>query len=116
MQDKLEHLFKLQDEFQKRWFDFPKLTELERQKLTIEFVGHCIEELIEFKQELPARKHWRKNKEKPANTRKMRLEYSDIMHFLITIALINGWTAEDVYKDFIKKHEVNEDRQDKYDY
>lgn len=114
--DALKHMFDLQEEFENRWFNFSELTEVEKQELTNEFVGHCIEELIEFRQELPARKHWKKDNCKPANVRKMKLEYSDIMHFLITIALINGWSADDVYKSFIKKHQVNNDRQDKFGY
>jgi len=41
----------------------------------------------------------------------MKEEYVDALHFFITIAIINGWTAEDIYEAYTKKNKVNHIRQ-----
>jgi len=111
MSDKLEHIFQLQREFGKKFTNFGNLSEMEKQKAVIDFIGHCQEELIELKQEIPSRKHWSKRNSRPMDQRKMLLEFVDIIHFLVTIALIMEWDANDVYQMYLHKNKVNHDRQ-----
>ena len=112
--DKLENLFTLQAEFEKRFFDFKSMTEKEKQLITIEFLGHLFEELAECRAELPLRKHW--EKDGVTDQRKLKLEIIDCFHFLITICLIWGFDFNDIYKTFLHKHEVNINRQDSWNY
>ena len=109
--DKLEHIFELQELFGRKFTDFGNMSEMEKQSAIIEFIGHCQEELIELKQEIPSRKHWSKRNGKPMNQRKMLLEFVDVIHFLITIALIMEWSADDIYKVYLQKNKINHKRQ-----
>ena len=38
----------------------------------------------------------------------MLLEYVDVIHFLVTIALIMEWTADDFYEWYLKKNKSND--------
>ena len=46
----------------------------------------------------------------------MQLEVVDVFHFLINICLVWEWNAEDIYKTFVKKSDVNRKRQDEWGY
>ena len=41
-----------------------------------------------------------------------RVEVVDMMHFLISAALVLGMTANDLFEAYTKKHRVNLDRQE----
>lgn len=110
--DKLSHLFDLQTEFQQRFFDFKSMTEEQKQLMLVDFLGHLQEEIAEVRQELPYRKHWKRADGKPCDRRKLGLELVDCFHFLINSMLVFGFTADEVYEIFLKKHDINILRQD----
>ena len=110
--DKLQHLFQLQKLFGSKFTNFDELNEHERQIKTLEFIDHLIEELIELRRECPIRKHWSKKRFNIPDKQKQLDEYVDALHFFITIALVNGWSAQNVYDAYLSKNAVNHQRQD----
>lgn len=109
--DKLEYIFQLQKKFGSKFVDFDSLTPEEKQIKSLEFLGHLGEELVEFRRELPLRKHWSSKRTTPVDQTKLLDEYVDALHFFVSIALINGWTSEDVYDAYIAKNQENINRQ-----
>jgi len=108
--EKLEQIFEFQKEFGSRFIDFDKLNEEQQELKTLEFIDHCIEELIEMRKEIPRRKHWKKLT--PVDKVKLLDEYVDVLHFFIELAIINGWTAETIYQGYLDKNKVNHQRQE----
>lgn len=41
-----------------------------------------------------------------------RVEVIDLFHFLVSLAQVLGMTADDVYQAYLKKNQVNHNRQD----
>jgi len=107
----LEKIFKKQFEFGKKFTPFGKLNDLSKQVFTLNFIGHAIEELNEMRRELPLRKDWSKNKFNKVDNEKLLKEYIDVLHFFVTIALVNEWTAKQVYNAYMAKNKVNHERQ-----
>lgn len=108
----LKHIFELQHKFGKKFTDFGNLSEEDKNAKTLEFIDHCIEELIEMRREIPSRKHWSSKKDDPVDKGKLKDEYVDVLHFFISLALINEWTAEDVYNAYLSKNNINHQRQE----
>ena len=54
-------------------------------------------------------KWWSKDK---INMQNIRVEIVDIMHFLVSLALAAGLTAEEFHRLYTAKHKVNEQRQE----
>lgn len=54
-------------------------------------------------------KWWSKDK---VDLQNARVEIVDMLHFLISLSLASGMTAEDLYLMYCKKHEVNNKRQE----
>jgi len=107
----LEEIFRLQRAFGEKFINFDGLSDIEREVLSLEFIDHCIEELIEMRKEIPRRKHWKKLT--PVNKEKLFEEYIDVLHFFIELAIINKWDASDLYNCYLKKNKVNHERQQK---
>lgn len=115
--DMFEDIFLLQKQFEERVepfvnnkFEFSDYQEQER--ITLDFIDHTIEELIELRRELPVRKSWSSKRDNPPDENKTKEEYIDALHFFVTIAIINGWNAKDIYDAYIKKNNINHIRQD----
>ena len=111
MVDKLEEIFRLQKKFGSKFTDFDSLDYTSKQFKTLDFINHTIEELIELRRECPIRKHWSSKKDQAPDKEKLLNEYVDALHFFVTIALCNHWTAEDVYNAYLKKNNINHERQ-----
>lgn len=108
---KLEEIFELQKKFGQKFTNFGGLDEQEKKIKTLEFIDHCIEELIEMRREIPFRKHWSSKRDNPVDKARLLDEYVDVLHFYVSLALINEWTAEDIYNAYLDKNKVNHDRQ-----
>lgn len=109
--DKLDRLFEMQYEFGSKFCDFPTVGVQESQQKTMEYINHTIEELFEMRREMPIRKHWSTKMNQIPNWNKAKEEYVDALHFFISIALINGWSANDIFIAYCDKHKLNEQRQ-----
>jgi len=114
--DMFVEIFKLQKEFGSKFLDFDEIPKLHstRQQATLDFIDNTIEELMEMRREMPLRKFWRKDHatQKPQWHKALK-EYVDALHFFITIALVNGWSAKQIFETYKLKNSVNHDRQKK---
>ena len=113
MNDMLEDIFKRQMAFQKKVLPLEGLaiTDTKKQKLALFFIGHTIEELIELRREFPLRKNWSITQYNNPVWSDALMEYVDALHFFVNIALVCGWSAEEVYSAYVKKNEINKKRQ-----
>ena len=113
-EDKLEHIFALQKKFGSKFTDFDFFAAKRSgntQRAILKFIDHTIEELIELRREMPVRKEWSAKQYGSADWDKALDEYVDVMHFFVSIALIAGWDADTVYEAYLKKNNVNHERQ-----
>lgn len=111
-EDMFTQLFSMQEKLGKKFNNFKRISKskYQRQLKTMEFIGHVNEELVEMKRELPIRKDWSKRKKDDPDWDKVLVEYVDALHFFISIALLNGWTAEQVFDAYCAKNTVNHKR------
>jgi dimeric dUTPase (all-alpha-NTP-PPase superfamily) len=120
--DKLQNIFSLQKQFGKRFCNFDtfnknNLKEYEKDiinqekvKWTKEFIICCQDELSEILNWLPW-KHWKKYKKEKINNKEVKYEIIDLMHFVISLALLFGMTADEFYSLYVTKMEENNNRQ-----
>jgi dimeric dUTPase (all-alpha-NTP-PPase superfamily) len=66
-----------------------------------------VREIAEFLDEVPYTKKWKKLEGVTIDKGKILEEGVDILHFLIELFLICGFSADDVYKAFESKHKQN---------
>lgn len=112
--DKLTNMMVLQKEAQrKHGYDFDTMTQEERSAYIKEYTQHLSVESGEMLKELPYFKPWKSYSEH-ANATQMsysRAEFADMLHFFINVALGLGFTADELYREFLKKHKINYKRQ-----
>jgi dimeric dUTPase (all-alpha-NTP-PPase superfamily) len=53
---------------------------------------------------------WWKRTKKEFDVEKAREELIDIVHFVLDVALVLGMSADDIYREYIKKNEINLER------
>ncbi|MCC2383525.1 dUTPase [Bacillus cereus] len=108
MTDKLTELFELQSELDNRI-----ISERNIDKSLDEWVvGITLameSEIDEIRREVNWK--WWKN-EKPIDKEALQGEVIDMWHFLISLSLICGLSAEDVYRIYLEKNQENHARQD----
>ncbi len=56
-------------------------------------------------------KPWKNPQSLDANHEQRLMETADILHFLVPLALDQGFTAEELYRAYIAKNEENRERQ-----
>ena len=110
MADRLEHIFEMQKELNKRiGVDTDNMNDDERVKWTLNYSRAMGQELAELIDSVPW-KWWAKYQK--FDKQNARVEVADMFHFLISLAQTLGLTAEDVYQTYLKKNKVNFERQD----
>ena len=108
--DKLEEIFKLQEQLNKRiGVDTASLTDEERQKWVLNYCRAMTQEIAELTDSVPW-KWWAKYQK--FDKQNARVEVIDLLHFLISIAQVLEMNADDFYNAYTKKHQVNVSRQD----
>ena len=108
--DKLEEIFKMQYELNKRiGIDAATLSEEEQVKWTLNYIRALQQEAAELTDSVPW-KWWAKYQK--LDLQNARVEVVDMMHFLISIAQVLGMTADDFHQAYLKKNAVNHNRQD----
>ncbi len=109
--DKLNELFQMQDSLNKRiGVDSSKITsEEDRTEWTLNYCRAMTQELAELTDSVPW-KWWAKYQK--FDLQNARVEVVDLFHFLISLAQVLGMDADEVYKIYLKKNEVNLQRQD----
>jgi dimeric dUTPase (all-alpha-NTP-PPase superfamily) len=108
--DKLEEIFQLQDQLNKRiGMNAEALTEEERVKWVLNYTRAMTQEIAELVDSVPW-KWWAKYQQ--FDVQNARVEVVDLFHFLISIAQVLGMSPDDVYQAYLKKNQVNHQRQD----
>ena len=87
----------------------PPPTEEEKAKWILNYTRAMQQELAELVDSVPW-KWWAKYQK--FDEQNARVEVIDLFHFLISIAQSLGMSADDVYQAYVKKNQVNHQRQD----
>jgi len=108
--DKLETIFFLQDGLNRRiGVETAKLDEEGRVKWVLNYVRAMQQELAELTDSVPW-KWWAKYQK--FDQQNARVEVVDLFHFLVSIAQVLGMSADDVHQAYLKKNQINHQRQD----
>jgi dimeric dUTPase (all-alpha-NTP-PPase superfamily) len=108
--DKLEEIFRLQEQLNKRiGVDTAHMSEEQRQQWVLNYCRAMSQEIAELTDSVPW-KWWAKYQK--FDKQNARVEVIDLLHFLISIAQVLEMTPEDFFDAYTKKHKVNFARQD----
>lgn len=108
--DMLKAMFHMQEELNKRiGVDCSSMTEEEQIKWVLNYCRATTQELAELTDSVPW-KWWAKYQEFDKHNAK--IEVVDLFHFIISLAMVLGMSAEDVHDVYMQKNKVNFDRQD----
>jgi dimeric dUTPase (all-alpha-NTP-PPase superfamily) len=108
--DKFEEIFRLQAVLNKRiGVDLDNLPEAEKAKWVLNYTRAMSQEMAELIDSVPW-KWWAKYQK--FDEQNARVEVIDLFHFLVSIAQTLGMTADDVFQAYLKKNEVNHQRQE----
>lgn len=111
MTDKLNDIFERQRKFMIMLgndLNRPHFTIDQRQINDLVLATHV--ELTEFLNEFHW-KYWKQNGH--TNVEQAKGELIDVLHFIFELAILIGMTPEDLYFRYVKKNEINIERQDK---
>jgi dimeric dUTPase (all-alpha-NTP-PPase superfamily) len=109
-QDKLEEIFQLQEQLNKKiGVDTTVLDEEGKTKWLLNYTRAMQQELAELTDSVPW-KWWAKYQK--FDEQNAKVEVIDLFHFLISMAQVLGMTPQDVFEAYTKKHKVNVQRQE----
>lgn len=107
--DKLENIFELQEQLNKRiGVDMSDMTDEDRAKWILNYVRAMQQELAELTDSVPW-KWWAKYQD--FDKQNAKVEIVDLFHFLISLAQVMGMNANDIHEAYLKKNKVNHDIQ-----
>ena len=108
--DKLDTIFKMQDTLNQRiGVVTENLSEEEKTKWVLNYTRAMQQEIAELIDSVPW-KWWAKYQE--FDEQNAKVEIIDLFHFLISLAQVMGMTPDDVYNAYVKKNQVNHNRQE----
>ncbi len=108
--DKLEAIFALQEALNKRIGVHTATLDEEGQiKWTLNYIRAMQQEMAELTDSVPW-KWWAKYQ--TFDRQNARVEVVDLFHFLVSIAQTLGLSADDIYQAYLKKNQINHQRQD----
>jgi dimeric dUTPase (all-alpha-NTP-PPase superfamily) len=108
--DKLEELFRMQQALNERiGVRTAAMSEAEQTQWVLNYTRAMSQEMAELIDSVPW-KWWAKYQKFDAQN--ARVEVVDLFHFLISLAQVLGMSADDVFNAYLKKNEVNFQRQD----
>jgi len=108
--DKLEAIFALQEELNQRiGVSTEGMSEEEQGRWVLNYSRAMQQEIAELVDSVPW-KWWAKYQD--FDEQNAKVEVIDLFHFLISIAQVLGLSADDVYQAYVKKNEVNHQRQE----
>jgi dimeric dUTPase (all-alpha-NTP-PPase superfamily) len=109
--DKLDEIFRLQEALNLRiGVDTRHMTDEQRQQWVLNYCRAMTQETAELTDSVPW-KWWAKYQ--TFDKQNARVEVVDLLHFLVSLALVLELTPDDFYQAYTKKHQVNLDRQDR---
>ena len=108
--DKLEAIFALQGALNRRiGVDTAALDDAGQIQWTLNYIRAMQQELAELTDSVPW-KWWAKYQQ--FDRQNARVEVVDLFHFLVSIAQTLGLSADDIYQAYLKKNQINHQRQD----
>jgi dimeric dUTPase (all-alpha-NTP-PPase superfamily) len=108
--DKFEEIFRMQDALNRRiGVALPPPTEEEKAKWILNYTRAMQQEIAELVDSVPW-KWWAKYQK--FDEQNARVEVVDLFHFLISLAQTLGMSADDVFQAYVKKNQVNLQRQE----
>jgi dimeric dUTPase (all-alpha-NTP-PPase superfamily) len=108
--DKLEEIFRMQEALNTRiGVQLRDIPEPEQIKWVLNYTRAMQQELAELVDSVPW-KWWAKYQK--FDQQNARVEVIDLFHFLISLAQTLGMSADDVYAAYVKKNQVNHQRQE----
>ncbi len=108
--DQLRELFRLQRSLNERIGVFTEnMAEAEKTRWVLNYCRAMGQELAELTDSVPW-KWWAKYQN--FDEQNARVEVVDLFHFLISLAQVLGMSADDVFQAYVKKNQVNFQRQD----
>ena len=108
--DQLHELFRMQKSLNERiGVHTDSMTDEQKTEWTLNYCRAMSQELAELTDSVPW-KWWAKYQK--LDEQNARVEVVDLFHFLISLAQVLGMSADDVYEAYLKKNEVNFQRQD----
>lgn len=109
MSDKLDELFRLQAELNKKiGVDTLNMPEQKRPEWILNYCRALSQEIAELTDSVPW-KWWAKYQK--FDRQNAKVEVVDMFHFLISLAQVLGMSATDVFNAYQQKHKVNVERQ-----
>ena len=107
--DKLEKIFEMQEALNRRiGVNTRRMTAKTQQKWVLNYCRAMSQEMAELIDSVPW-KWWAKYQK--FDKQNARVEVVDLFHFLVSLAQTLGMTPDDVFNAYVKKHEVNLNRQ-----
>ena len=108
--DKLENIFDLQEQLNRRiGVRMDEMNDEDQAKWILNYVRAMQQELAELTDSVPW-KWWANYQE--FDKQNAKVEIVDLFHFLISMAQVMGMTAENVHEAYLKKNKVNHKRQE----
>jgi len=108
--DQLRELFRMQKALNARiGVETDGMDETERTKWVLNYCRAMNQELAELTDSVPW-KWWAKYQK--YDEQNARVEVVDLFHFLISLAQVLGMSADDVFQAYLKKNQVNLQRQE----
>ena len=109
MMDKLENIFNLQEQLNSRiGVEMKSMNDEDRVKWILNYIRAMQQELAELTDSVTW-KWWAKYQE--FDKQNAKVEIVDLFHFLISLAQVMGMSADDVHQAYLKKNQVNHQRQ-----
>jgi dimeric dUTPase (all-alpha-NTP-PPase superfamily) len=109
--DRLREMFRMQAELNRRIGVIApsEMSEPEQQQWILNYCRAMSQEIAELTDSVPW-KWWAKYQ--TFDRQNAKVEVVDLFHFLISLALILGMSADDVYDVYVQKNKLNVRRQD----
>jgi dimeric dUTPase (all-alpha-NTP-PPase superfamily) len=108
--DKFEEIFRMQDALNRRiGVALPPGSDEEKARWILNYTRAMQQELAELVDSVPW-KWWAKYQK--FDEQNAKVEIVDLFHFLVSLAQTMGLGAEDVYQAYVKKNQVNFQRQE----
>jgi dimeric dUTPase (all-alpha-NTP-PPase superfamily) len=108
--DQLRELFRMQKALNERiGVRTDGMTEADKAGWVLNYCRAMSQEIAELTDSVPW-KWWAKYQR--YDEQNARVEVVDLFHFLISLAQVLGMTADDVFRAYVKKNEVNLQRQE----
>lgn len=108
--DQLRELFRMQQALNRRIGVVTEgMSEADQTKWVLNYSRALSQEIAELTDSVPW-KWWAKYQQ--FDSQNARVEVVDMLHFVISLAQVLGMSADDVFEAYVKKNQVNLQRQD----